>query len=248
MKRLCIFFNAILLAGICSVAAQDLIVMKDGRNIEAQITGISSTEIKYKLFVNLDGPIIVISADQVLSIRYENGMSEIITTVPAMDIPVQKNNQQNKTRTKWERDTAMDPDKFIFGVNVNVGGLIPFSTGPSVNFEFGKGKFNSEINIILPGVYAGGFGGLFMFNYFGHSRIGGVYVGGGAGYQFDMWWGTNSILIGLNAGYKFVKSSGLYFRTGAFISYNICYGNSPVNRIPTPVYIKPDLAIGWTMR
>jgi hypothetical protein len=100
----------------------------------------------------------------------------------------------------------------------------------------------------------GGFATLFTFNGFWHSRIGGAYLGGGIGFSFfridyyDAWYEPYtgfSLPVGLNAGYKFVTRSGLFFRTGAFIGFDFGYlwGDSWL-----PVFIKPDLAIGWTMR
>ena len=78
--------------GISSAVAQDLIIMRDGNVIEARVTEISPTEIRYKRYAHLDGPTIVIAASQVLSIRYENGTSEIITATP---VPVQESVREN---------------------------------------------------------------------------------------------------------------------------------------------------------
>jgi len=64
--------------GVFSVNAQDSIILKNGNVIEAKVTEISPTEIRYRRFNNLDGPVIVIPADSVLSIRYENGIVETI--------------------------------------------------------------------------------------------------------------------------------------------------------------------------
>ena len=250
----------ILLAGIYSVTAQDLIIMRDGNIIEARVMEISLTEIKYKRFEHLDGPTIVIPAANVLSIRYESGTSEVINTVPAIE---KQNIQANSSR-----NTAIDPNKFIFGINANAGGAVGYalgSSGAGINIELGKGRFNSEINLFIP---FGGFGALVTFNGFWPSPIGGFYLGGGIGFSFFKKYGyigteyfsygygqggyyidtygyytAISLPVGLNIGYKFVTRSGLYFRTGTFIAYDFFWGS-----YIGPVYIKPDLAIGWTMR
>jgi len=251
MKQFCIM-ALFLLVGICSVTAQDLIVMRDGNIIEARVVEISSTEIKYKRFEHFDGPTIVISAANVLSIRYENGTSEIITTIPASG--------QQTTQVIRSEDTAIDPNKFIFGINANAGGAIGYAFGGSgagINIELGKGRFNSEINLMLP---SGGFGALVTFNGFFPSRIGGFYLGGGVGFSvFETYGRTSqhysgyynygyytawSLPVGLNIGYKFVTRSGLYFRTGVFAGYDFFWRNNNL----LPVYLKPDLAIGWTMK
>jgi len=234
MKSFCIFLLAFFVLGVFSVSAQDLIVLKDGNIIEAKVMEISPSEIRYKRIDHLEGPTIVIMATNVLSIRYENGRTEIINAFPVTG--------QQITQARSSENTAIDPNKFIFGINANAGGTIASlyaSGGPSISIELGKGNFNSEINLIFP--IFGGFEGLVSFNYFWHNRIGGAYLGGGIGFGYYDF-GRNSFLslpIGLNVGHKFVTKSGVFFRTGAFLGYNILF---------ELFYLKPDLAIGWTMR
>jgi len=265
MRRLYVFTILFIFTGIYFVTAQDLIVMRNGNIIDAKITEISQTEIRYKRFDHLDGPTIVVPAAQVLSIRYENGKTEIIT-VSAVAAPAQTNIQAARPG-----NTVIDQDRFIFGINANGGGAFNYlyegSSGAGIGFEFGKGKFNSEINFMLP---LRGFGFLATFNGFWPSRIGGFYLGGGFGYAFYKKWRKqyddyyngiewihqdfskyytqHSLTIGLNIGYKFVTRSGLYFRTGTFSGFDFGYLWKRSGAYVLPAYIKPDLAIGWTMR
>ena len=75
-------FLALLLALLpAAMFAQDLIVLKSGNIIEVKVMEISPTEIRYKRFDHLDGPVIVIPVVDVLSIRYENGRVDIISQV-----------------------------------------------------------------------------------------------------------------------------------------------------------------------
>jgi len=67
--------------GAFSVSAQDLIILRDGNVIEARVAEISPTEIRYRRLNHLDGPVIVISRADVLSIRYTNGTVDIINPV-----------------------------------------------------------------------------------------------------------------------------------------------------------------------
>jgi hypothetical protein len=226
------YFTAIflLIGGVFYINALDLIILKDGNMIEAKIVEISPSEIRYKRINNLDGPTVIVPAVNVLSIRYENGTYEIINAgvTPQQEIK-----------------------KFIFGINANAGGLIGNALGggygAGINIELGKGKFNSEINLMFP---TGGFGALVTFNGYWPGQIGGFYLGGGIGYSFfdtfnrynDI---ASSLPVGLNIGYKFITKSGLYFRTGAFAGLDIC---GIWDEYVSPFYFKPDLAIGWTMR
>ena len=71
MKR---FF---LLAAVAFVAlaamAQDVIVTRDGKRIDAKITEVSSTDIRYKEASNPDGPTFVLRNDEINTIIYQNG-------------------------------------------------------------------------------------------------------------------------------------------------------------------------------
>ncbi|MDR0456082.1 MAG: CIA30 family protein [Treponema sp.] len=81
MKQFCVFMAVFLFIGVIfPINAQDLIVLKDGNIIEAKVMEISSSEIRYKRFTHLDGPMVVIQASSVFSIKYENGMVEVINT------------------------------------------------------------------------------------------------------------------------------------------------------------------------
>jgi len=70
-----VFFCA---GGLFSVNAQDIISLKDGSTIQAKVLEINPAEIKYKRFDNQDGPLIIISAANVISIKYPNGVVDVI--------------------------------------------------------------------------------------------------------------------------------------------------------------------------
>ena len=53
--------------------AQDVIVKKDHSTIISKVTKVSSTEIEYKKWSNLDGPIYIVPVSEVLRINYNNG-------------------------------------------------------------------------------------------------------------------------------------------------------------------------------
>jgi hypothetical protein len=255
MKPFWIFTVVFLVVGICSVAAQDMIVLEDGNLIEAKVVEISPTEIRYKRFDHLDGPTIAIPVDNVLSIRYENGTYEVFNAgaTPQQESIQQEGTQQEINQAEEPKSTALDPNKFIFGINANAGGAIGYalgSTGAGINLEFGKGRFNTEINLMIPN---GGFGALITFNGFWPSQLGGAYLGGGIGFStyraLDKYWGdyytARSFTVGLNLGYKFLTKTGLYFRTGGFFGYDFGMLWDPDI---LPVFIKPDLAVGWLIK
>ena len=68
--------------------AQDIIVTKEGKDIQAKVLEITETEIKYLDFENQEGPTYVMNKTNVVLIRYENGKNEVFSndSSPAGDI------------------------------------------------------------------------------------------------------------------------------------------------------------------
>ena len=65
------------LIGISSfVFAQDVIVTKDSKRINAKVTEVNVDNIKYKQFENLDGPVYTLLKSDILTILYQNGQVE----------------------------------------------------------------------------------------------------------------------------------------------------------------------------
>ena len=267
MKRFFILAALFFITGMGLATAQDILTMRNGTVINVKILEISTTEIKYKRYDNLDGPLIVIPRINVSHIRYENGVTE------------------NITRGK----TAIDPNKLIFGINMSP---FCFYSGPwggfhTIGFEFGYKMFNFELDFSFLSLSIAenysGFGGLAMFNFFLHSRNGGFYLGLGGGWTHSVdnngehliprtsdegkiyssleieYRRDDTLTFGFNMGYKFVTKTGIYFRTGSFIGiafgfyyiyrpqYDL-WNSSRENGNYYSVYFKPDLLIGWTMR
>lgn len=60
--------------------SQDLIVKRDGSDVESKVVEVAEKVIKYKNFSNPDGPLYSISKDKVLMIRYENGTKDVFNS------------------------------------------------------------------------------------------------------------------------------------------------------------------------
>jgi hypothetical protein len=67
---------------VATVKAQDKIYRKNGEVLKVKILEVSSTEIKYKIFGDEDGPIYVLEKDRIQKIVYQNGRVE----KPILDI------------------------------------------------------------------------------------------------------------------------------------------------------------------
>lgn len=74
MKRMLSMLLMLLVSMV--VAAQDVIVKKDGSTILSKVVEISDTQVKYKKFSHLEGPTYVFSISELTSINYENGEKE----------------------------------------------------------------------------------------------------------------------------------------------------------------------------
>ena len=59
------------------MSAVDVIVTRSAQRIEAKITEVSSTEIKYKEANNLNGPLFVLTTAEISTIIYENGTVKV---------------------------------------------------------------------------------------------------------------------------------------------------------------------------
>ena len=77
MKTTRLLYVIFLFCAIIDLNAQDVIVVKDNSTILSKVIKISGTEIEYKKWSNLDGPIYTIDKSDVLRINYEKGGSDI---------------------------------------------------------------------------------------------------------------------------------------------------------------------------
>lgn len=62
---------------ILKANGQDIITKKNGDDIRAKVIEITLTELKYKNFNNLDGPLISILKSDVIFVKYENGTKDV---------------------------------------------------------------------------------------------------------------------------------------------------------------------------
>lgn len=77
MKANVFYILIFLSSAFCGLSAQDIIIKKSGEDIEAKVLEIKQSEIKYRRFDNLSGPIYIMPKSDIAVIRYENGQNEI---------------------------------------------------------------------------------------------------------------------------------------------------------------------------
>lgn len=70
-----LIFSVMLLLTVFRGGAQDTLELRSGK-LACKVIRISETELEYKKWTHLDGPVHVVSTNQVYSIRYQNGTME----------------------------------------------------------------------------------------------------------------------------------------------------------------------------
>lgn len=77
MRKILLVLSLILICPAFA-AAQDIIVMNDGAELQVKVIEITPGQIKYKKFSNPDGPTYSMDKSGVLMIRYQNGDKDVI--------------------------------------------------------------------------------------------------------------------------------------------------------------------------
>lgn len=97
MKKLLILIAGLFFTMYSYVSAQDTIVLVNGTKIISKVTEISSKQVKYKDFTNLEGPDYLLENKEITSIHFKNGSVKLYSHSQdddvdyINDIPVQKN-------------------------------------------------------------------------------------------------------------------------------------------------------------
>ena len=116
-KNICLFLAESYIAFTCVCFAQDVIVTKDARKIDAEVTEVNSDNIKYKTFDNLDGPTYTLPKSDLLTILYQNGKVETFETEssrnqPTTSVPAQTQQTQTNTSVpvQTQNQRTIQPD------------------------------------------------------------------------------------------------------------------------------------------
>ena len=122
------------------VFAQDVILLQNGDEINAKVTEIGESGIKYKKFSNLDGPVYSKSFNEIFYIKYSSGEKEIY-------------NDKNELKlTSSENISARNKRTLVAGASVidftNTFENDDFYSTTSVNFNLGLGGFITR-NFVL---------------------------------------------------------------------------------------------------
>ena len=98
------------IAFACAGFAQDVIFTRDAKRIEAKVTEINVDNIRYRLFDNLEGPLYTMPKSDVVSITFQNGLTQTFattTSVPAQPTPANTQTAPASTQTRTTSTQAM---------------------------------------------------------------------------------------------------------------------------------------------
>ena len=96
-----------------NVAAQDVVVKKDGSTIIAKVLEVNQDNIKYKKFSNQNGPTYTINLSDVMSVNYENGEKDTFDVTHISSAPAEDTSSQKVI----ERNPASDNQQLIAKYN-----------------------------------------------------------------------------------------------------------------------------------
>jgi len=118
-------------------SAQDVIVKKDGSTIISKVLEITSTEVKYKKFSNLEGPTYTLLKSEIQGINYENGEKETFTQDPRIE-PAQEMSDDSD-------DNNRVPDRMHMGIRAGsslgvgeAGGIFFVQGGLGFDYQIAK--------------------------------------------------------------------------------------------------------------
>jgi hypothetical protein len=114
--------------------AQDVIVTKEGKKLNAKVTEINENDIRYKNYENLDGPAYTMKKSEIASIMYENGQVDVfnidLTTPPPPNAVVSNSpvyTQRDFNRAKGLRNAGVGC--FAGGLGLAITGIALASAG-----------------------------------------------------------------------------------------------------------------------
>lgn len=227
MKLILIVLFLGLLSNI--LTAQDLIIKRNGDQINSKIVEISSKTIKYKEYDFLEGPDRIIELKEVSKIKYENGRIEVINEIKESPAPVvhrESPTPQEKPVVPLVKKNSYDGNYFMLAVGV----------GPSYGGSGIRGQFR--------------FGGTTGF---------GIHAGIGYNQDAEPWYsgpfGIGYDGLRASAGIKFFPYKGIYINTqvgflGHYRYYSgsdSYYGSNYYNWVDEGLKIAPSVLSGVDM-
>ncbi|MCL2074768.1 MAG: hypothetical protein FWH18_12670 [Marinilabiliaceae bacterium] len=93
--------------------AQDVIVTKDAKKINAKVTEVNIDNVRYINFDNLEGPVYTISKSDIHVIIYQNGLVDIFETENSENVEIATSQDKTITIASSHNEIIVNEDPFI---------------------------------------------------------------------------------------------------------------------------------------
>ncbi|MBR6310704.1 MAG: hypothetical protein IKR52_05845 [Paludibacteraceae bacterium] len=244
---------------ILHVFAQDIIICKNAKRIDAKIEEVSTETIKYKKTNNLNGPTFIINVSEIATVIYGNGDVEIYDLTPSLNNTTTLTSntaKTKKTEVTFSKDSTTRSKKNIdkndetiptgYRGFFNIGGT--FGTG---DYKFNRLELSSSHGYEWPNLFIGV--GLGYTLWFIKEDI--LYSNGnGQFHKYTYEFNSNSLtvfshirseilkksttpFIEARIGYTFIDVDGMFFRP----AFGCRFGSTNNN-------IGGGISIGYTIQ
>jgi hypothetical protein len=114
MKKL--IFGILVFVQFLNLYAQDIIIKKDGTNLKTKVIEVGLSDLKYKNFSNLNGPLYTLSKSDIREVKYENGETESYDEVKKSSESNSSNinNSKRKVFIRTTTDSDVQPTQEVW--------------------------------------------------------------------------------------------------------------------------------------
>lgn len=135
--------------------SQDVLYTLTGSKLKAKVLEINTTDIKYKDFLNIDGPTYVISKTDIVLIKYENGSTDIINSDPPSLLPTAPLVAKTETVVPGARPRPVEKKPMnLYYLNSNMLSInaLALANG-DITLMYDREFYNSRLSVSVLGGY-----------------------------------------------------------------------------------------------
>ena len=177
------------LAVSVTLFAQDIIIMKNGSEIQAIVQDIRIDDVKYKKFDNPNGPNYTLKRSEIFMIRYENGSKDVFNEI-VTDVSAGKQEptlpELSYSNGVWQNNVKINPSqvreimsgnsealqKYNGGRSLYIAGqIIAVPCAALLGWDLGARLGGGEGNVTLLGVGAAGTAVGLIMSYLGQGQM-----------------------------------------------------------------------------
>lgn len=155
--------------------SQDVLFFKNGDELNSKVLEISSTEVKYRKWDNVDGPIYSVNKNELFMIKYQNGVKEVFKEEAQIvnGAPLADKNKYHELNMKLYKN------KLRAGIGITAAGGAALIIGSSLlgygeylnSFDDGTVPFVVGIGFLIAGIPMIIVGPIRLKNSFKYRRI-----------------------------------------------------------------------------